>query len=110
MGNRGWGIFISGSNNIVGGTTAGARNVIAGSVNTGFGGVGIFSGSTQNQMVGNYIGTNKNGTAALGNYYGVRVEGTANLVGGTSSGAQNVISGNANTGSVDHQCGKPGAR
>ena len=98
MGNQGWGIFISGSNNIVGGTTAGARNVIAGSVNTGFGGVGIFSGSTDNQIVGNYIGTNKNGTAALGNYYGVRVEGTANLVGGTSSGAQNVISGNANMG------------
>jgi len=50
-----------------------------------------------NTVSGNYIGTDLNGTADLGNtIYGVWILGGAqsNTIGGTSSGAGNVISGN----------------
>ncbi len=60
-----------------------------------------FEGSNNNVVQGNLIGTNASGTAALANggsgvdlYSGAQ----SNLVGGTSAGAVNVISGNANTG------------
>jgi hypothetical protein len=94
------GMSISGSNNIIGGTTADARNVISG--NAG----GIFiSGATAmgNQILGNYLGTNKNGDAALnGTSYAVRIIGSSNnTVGGTQAGARNVISGNERGISID---------
>lgn len=80
---------------IIGGTNAGARNVIAASTHHGI----ILKGAgTINSLVqGNYIGTNASGTAALGNgQAGVQIEDSANnsLVGGTVAGAGNVISGN----------------
>jgi hypothetical protein len=46
------------------------------------------------------IGTNAAGTAAVPNGFGVDVEATGASIGGTASGAGNVISGNANDGIV----------
>ena len=52
------------SGNTVGGTTAGARNLISGNASDG---VGIFGASQSNKVLGNRIGTTANGTGALGN-------------------------------------------
>jgi hypothetical protein len=55
----------------------------------------------QTVVRGNLIGTNATGTAALPNNNGVFVkEGFDNTIGGTQTGARNVISGNSTTGVV----------
>src|SRR5712691_2231229 len=96
LGNGGGGItLLNGPTmNTIGGTAAGAGNVISGNVNDGvdFNGVG-----TTNLLQGNLIGTNAGGSAALGNSVdGVYISGGAidNTVGGTITAARNVISGN----------------
>lgn len=100
LGNSGDGVDIyAAPNNAVGGTVAGARNVISGN---GFSGVSILSfgatgGATGNLVQGNYVGTDKTGTADLGNSrHGVAISFTAsgNTIGGTTTGARNIISGN----------------
>src|SRR6266446_1848437 len=85
------------SNNLIGGTTAAARNVISGNSSVG---IEIFdSGVTGNVIQGNYIGTNAAGTAAIPNGNGIFFLRTVNtVIGGTTAGAGNVISGNANYG------------
>lgn len=95
------GVRIDGSNNTFGGTSAGAGNVISG--NARFGIHIILSTASNNQIQGNYIGTNVDGTAGLGNgNTGVVVHGPNNTIGGTSAGARNVISGNGSQGiSID---------
>ncbi len=96
---NGFGVFISGvPNNTVGGTTAAARNIISG--NTQYGVVIFNPGATGNKVMGNYVGTDKNGTAVLGNSEdGVIVAGAPNnTIGGTTAGERNVISGNGNNG------------
>ncbi|HEX5443754.1 MAG TPA: Ig-like domain-containing protein, partial [Pirellulales bacterium] len=83
------------TNNIIGGTTAGAANVIGGN---GYNGVNIVgSGTSGNLLEGNFIGTNAGGAAALANGgNGLQIVGGAanNTIGGTAVGAGNVISGN----------------
>ena len=86
----------SSSNNTIGGTTPGARNVI--SANS-FDGIEI-TGSA-NQIIGNFIGTNSSGTAPLPNgINGVELNNIGgpgsinNVIGGTNPGAGNLISGN----------------
>ncbi len=96
LGNRGFGVLISGvPNNTIGGTTAAERNVISG--NSG-GGVKITAvGASSNVVRGNYIGTNAAGLARTGNSgAGVLIDNgaTNNTIGGTTAGAVNVISGN----------------
>jgi uncharacterized repeat protein (TIGR01451 family) len=84
--------------NIIGGTTASARNVISGN---GAYGVGIGeSGTSANVVEGNYIGTDSNGTVALPNGGdGVLVsDARSNTIGGAAAGAGNVISGNVGNG------------
>ncbi len=108
---NGNGIVLNGgaSGNTVGGTAAGARNVISG--NTGGSGVGIqSSGTTGNTVEGNYIGTDAAGTAALANAFGVNILGgaTNNTVGGTAAGAGNVISGNTSSGVLIQSSGTSG--
>ena len=88
----------------IGGTAAGAGNLISGNKLAGvliFG--GIPGGSTvpiEDIFVqGNKIGTNREGTAAIGNAWGVEVFGGTNgdnndTIGGTVPGAGNLISGN----------------
>ncbi len=65
LGNGGDGIsrLTAGPSNTIGGTVAGAGNVIAGN-----GRVGIWVDASSNELIaGNMIGTNSSGTAALGN-------------------------------------------
>ncbi len=84
--------------NVVGGTTAAARNVIAGNVD----GVVLYgTGATGNQVLGNYIGINRAGNAAVGSStWGVLITTGAreNTIGGTDAGAGNVISGHSQAG------------
>jgi hypothetical protein len=91
-------IYGGASNNTVGGSTSAAANVIAGS---GFEGVSIYdvdaNVSAHNLVAGNFIGTDLNGSKALPNKVdGVSVldGASSNTIGGTTSGATNVISGN----------------
>ena len=86
------GILLWGTNNVIGGTGAGAGNVISGN---GFAGIDLGPGSTGTVIQGNFIGTNAAGTAPMGNDLGIFVNfSPRNIVGGTESGAGNVISGN----------------
>lgn len=77
--------------NIIGGTTAGERNIISGN---GGGGVMIY-GASNNKVSGNYIGTDVTGTTSLGNGSGIKIhEGArSNTIGGTTEGERNIISG-----------------
>ena len=60
-------IFDGASENVVGGTTPAARNVISGNdCNAVF-----VSGANDNRIQGNYVGTDKTGTKALANGDGV---------------------------------------
>jgi CSLREA domain-containing protein len=96
LGNAGDGVFVSASNNTIGGTAPGERNIISGN---GVSGVFIQGGSSDNQVLGNYIGTDASGTADLGNSLnGVSINGANNTVGGAAAGAGNLISGNDDKG------------
>ena len=85
----------SGSGNTVGGTSAGARNVVSGNAAIGIDVAGL--GTTGTKIAGNAIGTDPAGGLARPNGIGVRIGGgsTSNTVGGTNSAARNLISGNA---------------
>ncbi len=89
-------IFAGASNNLVGGTAAGAGNLISAN-----GGNGIYisdPGTSGNAVEGNRIGTDASGTHALGNVdSGVAIQNGAsnNTVGGTAAGAGNTISANS---------------
>ncbi|HEX4796685.1 MAG TPA: PKD domain-containing protein [Humisphaera sp.] len=99
------GIDIFGSSlNVIGGTTAAARNIISGNASDG-----IVIGdktSTGNVIAGNYIGTDITGLHALANVRNglfltalITPNGpVGTVVGGSTPGAGNVISGNGNDG------------
>jgi hypothetical protein len=93
---NGTGVYIAGSSNTVGGTTAGAGNTISGNTHEG---IRIDSGSG-NLVQGNRIGTDATGTVALANQAGVYITVGGNTVGGTAAGAGNLISGNLERGVV----------
>ena len=96
-------------NNTIGGTTAAARNVISGNAHHGV--VIQGAGSNNNLVAGNFIGTNAVGTGALSNLYtGVAIFGGAqnNIIGGTASGARNVLSGNKRQGFIFADAGTTG--
>jgi len=90
------GVFIisNANNNIVGGVTAGARNIISGN------GTGVLAETSGNKIQGNYIGTKADGVSALGNYNGVEIFGNGhdNAIGGTGVGEGNVIAFNNGVG------------
>lgn len=97
--NDGAGVWLSavGTGNMVGGTVPADRNIISGNDD------GVYlSGATSGSTIsGNYIGTTADGLSALGNSgSGVNIRGDANLntIGGSASGAGNLISGNAGDG------------
>lgn len=80
----------------IGGTAAGAGNVISGN---GPRGILISDGATGTEVQGNLIGLDSAGTAALPNGSGILIQNSdANTIGGATAGARNVISGNTNTG------------
>jgi titin len=104
------GITATGNNAVIGGTTAAARNIISGNFN-----LGIDMGGGQGNVVeGNYIGTDITGEVALPNGgqngstpdtgAGILLSAafttntTNNIIGGTTSAARNIISGNAFSG------------
>ena len=96
-GNRSSGIYLTsffstGQNNVIGGTTLAARNIISGNGNAGI----YFNGSTTaNSFVqGTFIGTDPTGTLPRGNAFGgiYVLSGTNITIGGTTSAARNVIS------------------
>ncbi len=94
LGNGRAGVLITGApNNTVGGTESRARNIISGN---GYGVRIEGSGATGNKVQGNFIGTTVNGTQAMGNgRAGVLIaDAPNNTIGGTTSGARNLISGN----------------
>ncbi|HEY0139835.1 MAG TPA: hypothetical protein VGF48_03005 [Thermoanaerobaculia bacterium] len=111
----------SASNNTIGGSISGHRNVISGNSSYGIYLEGDMPPSMSmrsqadgdvhaqpllganvnaNAVKNNYIGTNAAGSAAIGNGIGINIEGyaTANVLGATGSG--NVISGNLGAGIV----------
>ncbi|HTS16672.1 MAG TPA: M12 family metallopeptidase [Verrucomicrobiae bacterium] len=93
--NQNVGIYIgaSATSNTIGGTTANMRNVISGNVHQGI----FMTGTVFNVVEGNYIGLNAAGTSAVANgFAGIEINfaSQSNTVGGTSSAARNVISGN----------------
>jgi hypothetical protein len=87
-----FGIYLlGGSGNLIGGTAAGAGNVIADSAN---GGIEVETGPTGTRILGNLIGTNKSGTSAIPNGDGIRVLDTSIMVGDSNTPGHNLISGN----------------
>jgi CSLREA domain-containing protein len=94
-GGQGISIFGTNTNNTIGGTAAGAGNVISG--NTGQG-IRIHDATTTGTIVqGNKIGTDPAGTVARANAGGgLRIynSSTGNMIGGTTAGAGNVIAFN----------------
>lgn len=101
VGNTSQGIaIVSGaSDNTIGGTDAGAGNVISGNLDDG---IRIQdSGTTGNVVQGNFIGTNAAGDGDLGNADdGIHIHNGAsnNTIGGTTEAARNIISGNDDDG------------
>jgi len=99
LGNSGCGVRIDGGAqfNIIGGDTTGSRNIIS---KNGASGVTI-DGSADNEVLGNFIGTDVSGTANLGNTDdGVNIHGGAqsNIIGGTGSEEGNIIAFNGSNG------------
>ncbi len=101
--NAGAGIFLDtpgSTNTLIGGTVAGAGNVISGNTTDGIQLTGLVA-TPATTIQGNFIGTDVTGSVAIGNGgYGVDVisGNNANTIGGTSSSASNLISGNVQGG------------
>jgi len=91
-------------NSIGGGTTNAERNVISGNEVSG---VSLLSGATDNTIRGNYVGTRVSGIVALSNAEGIVVasDGGGNTIGGSASGAGNLVSGNNSAGIVLNSAG-----
>lgn len=81
--------------NTLGGASAGAANLISGNARAGVRITG--TGTNNNLVVGNTLGLNLAGTASLANAFGVWIGGGASstVVGGVTTLARNVISGNS---------------
>ena len=97
------GLSLSSPNNLVGGVTVAERNIISG--NNSNSGIGIGGPQATNNLIqGNYIGTDVTGTVAIGNNAGIYVIQACsnNIIGGSTPGARNLISGNGSSG-VDLQ-------
>ena len=57
------------------------------------------SGSGDDTLTGNFLGTNTTGTAqGYGNQVGIEIQASGNTVGGSKPAARNLISGNNNQG------------
>ncbi len=89
-------IRITGSGNLIGGTTPAARNIIAGGEN--FGSAELMIGGDGNRVKGNYLGLDASGTVPLqgqsgsnGVNLGAQGIATNTLIGGDEPGAGNVI-------------------
>ena len=79
-------------NNVIGGTAAGAGNLISGNQ------TGVSTNGTGTTIQGNLIGTDVAGTKKISNTSGIQAIGLNMLIGGLTPGARNVISGNLGDG------------
>jgi hypothetical protein len=105
----GTGIYISSSNNTIGGTGAGQRNVVSGNPNnTGITMSG--SGANNNYIGNNYIGLTALGTTTNPNGTGILLTGGANhnVIGGNDTSHGNLIAGNTTNGVVIEGTGTDG--
>ncbi len=103
-------LFGGASSNTVGGTFPAARNVLSGNY---YGAVIGDPGTSGNVVEGNLIGVGPDGHTALPNTFAglsLRNGATSNLVGGTASGAGNVISANTTYGLFLTDAGTGGNR
>ena len=108
--NFGKGVDINGDDNTIGGMTPGSGNVLSGNSSNGI--VLVFNSATGNLMEGNSIGTNLAGTIPIPNQAdGIQLFFSAsnNTIGGTASGAGNIIADNQGEGvtvglSASDQC------
>ncbi|MFH2140932.1 MAG: fibronectin type III domain-containing protein, partial [Bacteroidota bacterium] len=101
----GSGVHIGGNNspnyNIIGGdrTIGTGRNGGGNTINYCTTGISIYdSTSTNNKIIGNYVGVNYSGTSALPNINGIVITAPNNTIGSSILGERNVISGNQHTG------------
>ena len=95
LGNGQMGVWLTGYTN-VSGNTIGPGNIISGN---GQEGVRIDSGAKANLVQGNFIGTDSTGQRSVGNAQnGVRIQSSGNNIGGLTTAARNIISGNTNYG------------
>jgi len=94
-----YGILIYNSiGNIIGGNVQEARNIISGNVGSG---IILGPGATSTVISGNFIGTNVTGDSPIPNSGdGVTVNnaGSGTMIGGSTPGERNVISGNSASG------------
>jgi hypothetical protein len=97
LGNLFNGISANGSgSNCVGGTTASARNVVSGNA---YHGIQMFAGTAPSLVQGCFIGTDPAGRSSIGTQLtGIRIQSAAHIIGGSTIGAGNIISGNAQDG------------
>ena len=101
LGNKYAGVSVTDADDtVVGGDTAGARNLISGSFDTGAGydgyGVAVDGSADNTRVSGNWIGLNAAGDAVLANVHGgIAVFGPATNtdLGGITAGRRNVIVG-----------------
>lgn len=82
--------------NTIGGTSAGARNIISGNAGAGIQ-IG-YSGSTSDLIEGNFIGTDDSGSPLGNGANGIQIHASGNTIGGSASGAANVIAFNGGSG------------
>jgi parallel beta-helix repeat protein len=94
------GIRIQGCSNIIGSANSAGRNIISGNGQQGIWLIGTSGNVSGNTILGNFIGLDPTGTRSVGNKTaGIGITSAArNQIGGTISGAGNVISGNGSQG------------
>ncbi len=95
------GIDVESPDNVIGGSTPSARNLLSGNGNDGIDIDGFGVNGSGNVIQGNYIGVAVDGTSPLGNSdEGIELQfgASSTLVGGTESGEGNVIAHNDGNG------------
>jgi hypothetical protein len=91
IGSSSYGVEAYNINNTIGGSAAGAGNVISGNTYDGV----LISAGTGTVVKGNFIGTDSTATLDLGNgQSGVDIQGSGAVIGGTGAGEANVIAFN----------------
>jgi len=99
LGNAQTGIVVSSANNLIGGTAAGAGNVISGNDLDGICACATLFAPDTNTIQGNLIGTDATGTLDRGTTRdGIFANGQFTIIGGTTAAARNIISGNNGSG------------
>ncbi|QDT11350.1 beta strand repeat-containing protein [Stieleria marina] len=97
--NLSYGVVVRSAGNLIGGdSTAGEGNLISANKRQGI--ILSGAGAADNEIYGNLIGTNQDGTLALGNLsYGIYVlNSSGTVIGDLAPGYGNVISGNKGSG------------